>query len=78
MYGMGKKVSFCEFVRVLEIPGNSEFRDIKKYLWWSSFDFKNFRSSAIDEIKIFTLYYSGMTSSQAKKILYQDQNEFNY
>jgi len=75
---MGKRVSFCEVVRICYIPGLSEFRDIKQFLWWTSFDFKNFRSSAIDEIKMFTSYYPGMTSSQAKQILYHDENELNY
>jgi hypothetical protein len=75
---MGKRVSFCELVHICFIPGISEYRDIKTYLWWTSFDFKVFRSSAIDEIKLFSSYYPGMTSSQAKQILYQDENKVNY
>ncbi len=68
-----KKIQFNPAVRVILIPTVGEYRlvGLGDLMWWNDNDYKGFKQSALNELKLFMLKLSSMDSKAAIKALYQ-------
>ena len=67
-----KRVVFDQSVRVILIPSRGEYRKVGLYsaLWWNSFEFGQFQSSAQNEIRALATA-EGIGARAARRKLYQ-------
>ena len=68
-----QKVRFDNDVKVVLIPTREEYEEaqLTNLLWWSEDQYKQFKKSALAELKLFLLAYPSLDTKSALKIIYQ-------
>lgn len=68
-----QKVRFNSAVKVILIPTLEEYKEaqLSDSLWWCEDHYKEFKKSALAELKLFLLTYSSLDTKSALKIIYQ-------
>lgn len=68
-----QKVRFNSAVKVVLIPTVAEYKEanLTDLLWWCEDQYKEFKKSALAELKLFLLTYSSLDTKAALKIIYQ-------
>lgn len=73
------KVRFNTAIRVILIPTVSEYRQagLGDLMWWDESHYKEFKMSAITELKLHMLHHPGLDSKSAIKDMYQPSERDN-
>ena len=68
-----QKVRFNSAVKVVLIPTIEEYKEaqLNDLLWWCEDQYKEFKKSALAELKLFLLTYTSLDTKSALKIIYQ-------
>lgn len=71
-----KSVMFSARVHVILIPSITEYESagLAQYLWWEDDDYKDFKQSALKEVKDYMIEKSISDSKEAIKLLYQNMD----
>mmetsp|Transcript_11481 Transcript_11481/g.15810 ORF Transcript_11481/g.15810 Transcript_11481/m.15810 type:complete len:250 (-) Transcript_11481:294-1043(-) len=75
--GRGRRLRFNSSVHVILIPTVEEYRTagLGDEMWWCDSDYKNFKESAVDELRRYLHENSKVDSKMALKHLYQPEKE---